>query len=135
MKKILLIAGIASFSVAAAQNDRFPKVQVIPPKSKNNISSIPKFYVVTPKSSLIANAKLLNTLPNGNKVYALPQDNMPCVVPDVSQFNMPVVTQEREAYTIPNPAFPPATKPVILSEERLKQLLEKQLAEKQKLHR
>ena len=135
MKKILLVAGIASFSVAAAQNDRFPKVQVIPPKPKNNISSLPKFYSVTPKASLIDNAKLLNTLPNGNKVYALPQDNMPCVVPDVSQFNMPVVVPESEAYTIPNPAYPPATKPVIITEEQLKALMEKKAEEKQKRNR
>jgi hypothetical protein len=132
MKKIFLIAGIASFSVAAAQNNPSPKIQVIPPKPKNNISSLPKFYVVNPKTRLIDGAKLLNTLPNGNTVYALPQDNMPCVVPDVSQYNMPVVTPEKEAYTIPNPAYPPATKPIILTEEQLKQLLEKQ---KQKLNR
>lgn len=29
------------------------------------------------------------THPNGNKLYFLPQDNMPCMVPDLSQFNMP----------------------------------------------
>ena len=135
MKKILLIAAIASFSVAAAQDDRSPRIQVIPPKPKNNISSTPKFYVVPPKSSLIDDARLLNTLPNGNKVYALPQDNMPCVVPDVSQYNMPVVTPEKEAYTIPNPAYPPATKPLILTEEQLKALLEKKAEEKQKRNR
>ena len=27
---------------------------------------------------------------NGNKIYKLPQDNMLCIVPDMSQFNMPV---------------------------------------------
>jgi hypothetical protein len=127
MKKVFLVAGIISSYVLAAQDDRSPKVQVIPPKPKNNISSIPKFYSLTPKAGLIDNAKLLNTLPNGNKVYALPQDNMPCVVPDVSQFNMPVVTPENKAYTIPNPAYPPATKPVILTEEQLKALMEKKL--------
>jgi len=35
-------------------------------------------------------AKLSRILPNGNKLYLLAQDNMPCVVPDMSQFNMPV---------------------------------------------
>lgn len=135
MKKIFLIAGIVSFSVAAAQNGNLPKVQVIPPKPKNNISSTPRFYSLIPKQQLIDGAKLQYTLPNGNKVYALPQDNMPCVVPDVSQYNMPVVTPENEAYTIPNPAYPPATKPIILSEEQLKLLLEKQLEEKQKRRR
>ncbi|MEI9807486.1 MAG: hypothetical protein WDO16_06135 [Bacteroidota bacterium] len=133
MKKIFLLAGIASFSVAAAQNDQLPKVQAVPPKPKENVSSVPKFYVITPKQQLIANAKLLNTLPNGNKVYALPQDNMPCVVPNVVEFNMPVVTpQKEEAYTIPNPAYPPAAKPAILTEEQMKQLMEKQLSERKR---
>ena len=38
-----------------------------------------------------ATAKLLFTQPNGTRVYALPQDNMPCLVPGMSQFNMPVM--------------------------------------------
>ena len=29
------------------------------------------------------------TLPNKSKIYFLPQDNMPCIVPDLSKFNMP----------------------------------------------
>ena len=33
--------------------------------------------------------RLALTHPNGNKIYILPQDNMPCMVPDLSQFNMP----------------------------------------------
>lgn len=35
-------------------------------------------------------ARLVNTLPNGNKVYALPQDNMPCIVP-AAPVTMPVL--------------------------------------------
>ena len=34
---------------------------------------------------------LVYTQPNDTRVYALPQDNMPCLVPDMSQFNMPVL--------------------------------------------
>src|SRR5690349_20776256 len=30
-------------------------------------------------------------LPNGNQLYRLPMDNMICIVPDISQFHMPVV--------------------------------------------
>ena len=33
--------------------------------------------------------KLLFVQDNGTKVYALPKDYMPCLVPDLSQFNMP----------------------------------------------
>ena len=36
-----------------------------------------------------AMAKLSHVLPNGNMVYILPQDNMPCVVPDTRAYNMP----------------------------------------------
>jgi hypothetical protein len=40
-------------------------------------------------------------LPNGNKVITLLQDNMPCMVPDMKQFNMPVLKPEVPA-TMPN---------------------------------
>jgi hypothetical protein len=33
-------------------------------------------------------------LSNANKVIILPQDNMPCMVPDMKQFNMPVLKVE-----------------------------------------
>ena len=33
-------------------------------------------------------------LPNGNKILSLAPDNMPCIVPDMAQWN-----------TMPNPAF------------------------------
>ncbi|MES1226970.1 MAG: hypothetical protein ABUT20_66470, partial [Bacteroidota bacterium] len=46
-------------------------------------------------------AKLLNDLPNGNKVYALPEDNMPCIVPDLAQFNMPIFKPKADGI-IPN---------------------------------
>jgi hypothetical protein len=31
----------------------------------------------------------------------MPQDNMPCIVPDMSQFNMPCVKPEKQAYNMP----------------------------------
>src|SRR6185436_18500092 len=34
---------------------------------------------------------LVYTKPNGTRVYTLPQDHMTCLVPDMSQFNMPVI--------------------------------------------
>ena len=48
-------------------------------------------------------AKILYVSPNGNKIYALPLDNMPCVVPDMRQFNMPVAKAELNGF-IPNAA-------------------------------
>ena len=41
-----------------------------------------------------AMAKLSHVLPNGNKVYILPQDNMPCVVPDIRAYNMPTGSRD-----------------------------------------
>ena len=63
---------------------------------------------------------LSHTLPNGDKLYSLPTDNMPCVVPDMNLYTiMPnagtsttIVLQNRPGI-IPNPAKPfkvPATK-------------------------
>ena len=34
---------------------------------------------------------LAYTQRNGTRVYTLPNDHMPCLVPDMSQFNMPVM--------------------------------------------
>lgn len=39
---------------------------------------------------------LVFTKPNGTRIYALPQDHMPCLVPDMSQFNMPVVDKGKK---------------------------------------
>lgn len=117
----LLIAGSAS-----AQDNGLPKVEKVPPKAKNNIVTSPDaYYYVTPKSQVLAGAKLLSTLGKGNKVYALPQDNMPCVVPDMSQYSSASVVKPNIEYTIPNPAYTPPGKVKILTGEQLKQLLEK----------
>jgi hypothetical protein len=123
MKVIFLPVAIAAFSFAAAQNNQQPSVT---PKLNFNPDQAPTLYVINPPQPQLApNARLLNTLPNGNKVYALPQDNMPCVVPDITNYNMPVVKPD-VTYTIPNPALPspPTNKPVILTDEQLKKLLE-----------
>ncbi|HET6995128.1 MAG TPA: hypothetical protein VFI06_09115 [Chitinophagaceae bacterium] len=122
MKVIFLSVAVAAFSFASAQDNQQS------PKSKFNLEQAPRFYLVNPpQPQIVPNARLLNTLPNGNKVYALPQDKMPCVVPDITNYNMPVVKPD-VTYTIPNPALPspPTNKPAILSEEQFKKLLELQ---------
>lgn len=88
MKKILLIIGILFFSFASAQqNDLFDLQKHIQGKIKESkikalVPNQPIEYPqIKPSSSYI--------LPNGNKVVILPEDNMPCVEPDMSQFNMP----------------------------------------------
>lgn len=54
-----------------------------------------------------ASAKLPFTQPNGTRVYALPQDNMPCLVPDMSQFKMPVMGKGMKISGMPPGSSPP----------------------------
>jgi hypothetical protein len=46
-------------------------------------------------STLVPGA-LAELLPNGNKIIVLPQDRMPCIVPDLSQFHMPIAEGNNE---------------------------------------
>ena len=50
---------------------------------------------------------LIFTLLNGTKVYTLPQDHMPCLVPDISQFNMPVFGKGSKITGMPPGLVPP----------------------------
>ena len=50
---------------------------------------------------------LVCTQPNLTKVYALPQDNMPCLAPDMSQFNMPVMGKGTRVTGMPPDILPP----------------------------
>jgi hypothetical protein len=72
MKKILLFITIVIFSFASAQNttDTF-WVKPIEPRPKDYSLQLPKTYLISPPRQLIDKSKLLNTLPNGNKIYAL----------------------------------------------------------------
>ena len=50
---------------------------------------------------------LAYTKPNGTRVYALSQDQMPCLVPDMSQFNMPVISKGIKITGMPPGSSPP----------------------------
>lgn len=101
MKKILLIAAVIAFSFASAQG---PNYRILPPKPETNTFRIPGI-TIDPSKRLLAEARSSWLLPNGNMAFRLSQDNMPCIVPDMSQYNMPVV-KPQVLYNIPNPAFP-----------------------------
>ena len=97
MKKILLIAGVTGFITATAQEPGFFDIQKhLEKKSKNSFRPLlrkpTQMFPSTPKLSESLKpdrlATLSHSLPNGNPVYLLPQDNMPCIVPDMNQFNM-----------------------------------------------
>jgi len=51
---------------------------------------------------------LIYTKPNGTRLFALPQDNMPCLVPDISQFNMPVLGKGTKITGMPPDFLPPS---------------------------
>jgi len=65
----------------------------IDPLTKGNelkIDELKKNLDKEKEGSTLFSGTLAGLLPNGNKLFLLPQDNMPCVVPDQSLFNMPV---------------------------------------------
>ena len=60
------------------------------------IDELKKFLDKEKEGSTLFSGTLAGLLPNGNKLFLLPQDNMPCVVPDQSPFNMPVAKGNNE---------------------------------------
>ena len=107
MKKVFLLFGVAAFGAASAQQkgvfDVNKHIQDFL-KKKHGIqkdstpSLIDNFYTNRNTESL---AKLSYTLPNGDKVYILPMDNMPCVVPGFPQNNMPNISNPNIYYHSP----------------------------------
>jgi hypothetical protein len=129
MKKVFLLFGIAAFSAASAQqNDLFDIQKHLQKKQaedqKDDVIKLrpPFLKTVGPYSnSYMANRpELTYTLPNGDKVITLGQDNMPCIVPDMSLFKaMPnpgydgnpygnnlLSMRQRQPGQIPNGAMP-----------------------------
>ena len=116
MKKIFLAAGILAFSFATAQQNDFLDIQKqIQKKLKEDqkqklreqLLSFQNVHRLTSQQSTLPQAKFLQVLPNGNKVYALPQDHTPCIVPDMKQFNMPNITRRNDVSgRMPNAIIP-----------------------------
>ena len=96
MKYILFLSAIIVSLAVSAQNNNSPWVK------KKDAGNGQLTLAALPQ------ATLLHTLPNGNKIYALPQDRMPCLVPDLP--NKSGITLQPFRYNgpgaIPNPAQP-----------------------------
>ena len=125
MKVLFFIIAIAAVSALSAQNLNAPWVKPLTPKPRINSLERPKSHMFgQPQLKLIPHARLIQTLSNGNKVYALPNSNMPCVVPDLSQYNynMPVV-KPHIAHTMPNAGLPPYNLPP-MTQQQFNKLLE-----------
>lgn len=116
MKKLLffLVSSLCFCSMYAQE-----KAMPFDPKTyleqkKSNINSIQEWSLknkvtdeqykkfMAPSFSITINGTAdTYNLPNGNKVMILQQDNMPCIVPDMNPFNMPVLKVE-VPNTMPN---------------------------------
>ena len=100
------------FIVFAISHQSFTQQPGIGIDSIQRFNKIPKdsfHWLALNQVQVFPQAKLSHVLPNGNKVYKLPIDNMPCIVPDESMYhyNMPVV-KGKIAGMIPN-ASPPVS--------------------------
>ena len=102
MKKAFLFFGIAAFTSASAQqNDLFDIQQHLLKKSADNNKLVKKKNIDLP---FIYNPLQINnspvdsyTLSNGDKVVILKLDNMPCVQPDMQQFQrMPNIAYQEK---------------------------------------
>ncbi|MDP4265551.1 MAG: hypothetical protein Q8941_23705 [Bacteroidota bacterium] len=113
MKKIFFIISIfiLSFSFASAQDNGKPYFRIVPRKSETNVFDVSP---VNPPPQVAPLMKLEYTLSNGNKVYELPQDNMPCLVPNMSSYNMPVLKPDMLQFNMPNAAVPYPCNPILV---------------------
>ena len=99
MKYLFLIAGILVFALASAQKDEVYYLQKqVKKKLEKKITGFPNYQS---SIALQPQKDIAYFLPNGNKISALPLDNMPCIMPDMSQFNMPCTKPEKQTYNMP----------------------------------
>ena len=116
MKKITLFLTVTGFVVAASaqQNDFFDIQKHLEKKRKEKKPVIKQpltkpslqnkftfFQPVNPNTQ----RKLFHTLSNGDKVYLLSQDNMPCIIPDMSKLNfigIPNLTLYPNTFILPD---------------------------------
>lgn len=116
MKKIIFFLLIMDFVTASSQLPKYGFEKFL----KNNKQTVfdnrnsfsPDTTRLSPTLLYAQNpreqqAKYLFSLANGTKVYALPIDNMPCIVPDIHQFNMPNAGKGIKASGMPPGAFTP----------------------------
>ena len=107
MKKLSLLLALTGFSVAAsAQQGNFFDIQkYIKKKNEQNKKLTIDNLFIRPKNKcwkstnlpfskkglqrleIRTKTNILTKLSNGDIAYSLPQDNMPCIVPDISKLN------------------------------------------------
>jgi hypothetical protein len=81
---------------------------ILPLDKKMSIDSLQKTMVLMQKLRKMHHmGTLVYTQPDGTRVYSLPRDNMTCLVPDMSQFNMPVIGKGTKITGMPPGSLPP----------------------------
>jgi|GEM_PF-6862906 len=90
MKRLLLLLFILSSLSSYSQ--------VLIEKDLTNPPTWKKFFLekrlnpgIIPNPSKTSTPNYVFKLENGSTLSELPMDRMPCIIPDISQFNMPVV--------------------------------------------
>jgi hypothetical protein len=112
-------------------NRMFPKIPLDLPHNdvalrKSIIANDPG---VLPLSGLAPQAKYLGTVPGGSSAFALPQDNMPCIVPyENATVPMPnVIGMPTLPYRYKGPgAIPNPSVPILLIKPTIKRTIEPQ---------
>jgi len=100
MKKFLFLVPILFFLNAAAQQQNNNGSWLVPLDKNISQDSLQKIITKLNNQNR-SQATLLHRFANGTKMYALPQDNMPCLVPNTSHYNMPVMGKEIKLYGMP----------------------------------
>lgn len=113
MKRILLSAGILiSLSAAAQDNTLVENYFNRQLKSRLQIKEVPHIGAIDCLTGKIIDTDIRPIQPvtslGGEEVVILPQDGMPCIQPDLDQFNMPnagagMKMRRSGAGVIPNP--------------------------------
>lgn len=122
MKKIFLVLGLSGIcSAAFSQTEEFFNAQKhLQKKTKlgkktRNKPVVRNFSLPLQKNGAFLKPALSQILPNGDRVFILPADNMPCVSPDMTRYRaMPnadidirlFILRQQRAGQIPNPAIP-----------------------------
>ena len=112
MKIFILSIMLSGFIIAKSQTTyfdfkKFKSQQELNEKPKKGIEVFPKQDLNFKYNYQHPQAKYLYTLKNGNTIYALPQDNMICIVPRLSEYNMPNLYSGKKVYGMPPGSAPP----------------------------
>lgn len=106
MKKILFFAGIVAFSFVSAQKNDSLDIQKLlqnrwKQEQQNKLREqnplLKKVEIKTFSLPVSPQARLSHKLSDGSNVYLLPQDNMPCLEPDMNKYNnMPNLASQKK---------------------------------------